>query len=258
MFYVLLAGMFTWFATGIGSLGVFLLKRPNPKFFSVSLGFSAGVMIAASFWSLLTPALEMAKKFPFPPFVAVSIGFVLGVLFLRLLDLLVPHLHLFGSEEEKEGFKVSLSVSTLVFLAITLHNIPEGLAVGVAFGSINQEGYLIQEAINLALGIGIQNIPEGLALGLTLKLSGMSKPKAFTLSFLSAVVEPIFALIGFGVVSYSFYFLPYSLSFAAGAMMFVTIEELLPEAQKAANTDYSSLGFGLGFLTMMSLDTYLS
>ncbi|QER42206.1 ZIP family metal transporter [Thermodesulfobacterium sp. TA1] len=257
MINVLLAGIFTWLTTGLGGLGVFLFNRPNPKFFSISLGFSAGVMIAASFWSLLVPALEIAKASVFPPFVSVSIGFILGVLFLRLLDLVVPHLHLFASKEETEGFKVSLNVSVLVFLAITLHNIPEGLAIGVAFGSVNEDTYLLKEAINLALGIGIQNIPEGLALGLTLKFSGMSKFKAFYLSFFSAIVEPIFALVGFGIVSYSSYFLPYALSFAAGAMIFVTIEELLPEAQKAANTDYSSLGFGLGFLIMMSLDTYL-
>lgn len=256
-FYLtLLGGFFTLFLTGLGSAGIFLFKKINSKIFSTSLGFSGGIMIAASFWSLLTPALEISKTFYTLPFLPVVIGFLAGIFLLRGLDLIVPHLHLASPPQEQEGPKLPLKKGVLIFLAITLHNIPEGLAVGVSFGASSEKRELLGSAINLVLGIGIQNIPEGLALAMALRHSAFNLFKSFILSTLSAVVEPIFAILAFLTAYFSHFLLPYLLSLAAGAMIFVTLEELLPEAQKYGNSDLASLGFGCGFLIMMIFDTY--
>jgi ZIP family zinc transporter len=254
----LYGGLFTFFLTGVGSLGIFFLKRTSPKVFSVSLGMAGGIMIAASFWSLLNPALEIAKETYSLAFIPVVIGFILGIILLRIIDITVPHLHMASLPMEQEGPHVPLKKSILILLAITIHNIPEGLAVGVSFGSASDKKELLLSAYNLTLGIGFQNIPEGLALALALKHSGITRFKSFFYGFFSAVVEPIFSLVGAGATLFSHLILPYALSLAAGAMMFVTIEELLPEAQKFGNSDLASLGFGAGFLIMMILDTALS
>ncbi len=253
----LYGGLFTFFLTGVGSLGVFFLKRTSPKVFSVSLGMAGGIMIAASFWSLLNPALEIAKETYSLAFIPVVIGFILGIILLRIIDITVPHLHMASLPIEQEGPHVPLKKSILILLAITIHNIPEGLAVGVSFGGVEENQALLPGAYNLTLGIGFQNIPEGLALSLALKHAGLSKFRSFLYGFLSAIVEPVFALAGAGATLLSSYLLPYALSLAAGAMIFVTIEELLPEAQKLGNSDLASLGFGIGFLIMMILDTSL-
>lgn len=251
-----LSGIFTLALTGVGSLGVLCLRQVNPKVFSISLGFSGGIMIAASFWSLLNPALEISKILYSLPFLPVVVGFVIGIIFLRLLDLLIPHLHLASLPSEQEGPKIPLKRGILIFLAITLHNIPEGLAIGVALSGGSENIEFFRSALNLVLGIGIQNIPEGLALALALRQAGLSMIKSFFLSFLSAIVEPLFSVAGVITIFFSHLLQPYALSLAAGAMIFVTLEELLPEAQKYGNSDLASLGFGGGFLLMMTLDTY--
>lgn len=251
------SGLFTFGLTGLGSLAVLFIKKTNPKVFSLSLGLAGGIMIAASFWSLLDPALEIAKKSYTLPFLPVVIGFILGTFLLRVLDLTIPHLHLGSLPDEQEGPQIPLKKSILILLAITIHNIPEGLAIGVAYGGVSESREFFMPALNLTLGIGFQNIPEGLALSLALKHSGLSRFKSFLYGFLSAIVEPIFATAGAGATLISHFLLPYALSLAAGAMIFVTIEELLPEAQKYGNSDLASLGFGSGFLLMMILDTAL-
>lgn len=252
----LFCGLFTLFLTGLGALGVLFFKNIRLNFFSLSLGFAGGVMIAASFWSLLDPALDLSESMYSLPFLPIVIGFSLGILLLRILDLIIPHLHLTSSPQEQEGMKIPLKKGLLFFLAVTLHNIPEGLAVGVSIsGGIEKIEYL-EKGINLVLGIGIQNIPEGLALALALRQIGLTPLKSFFLSFSSAVVEPLFSVIGVLTIYLSHILLPYAMSLAAGAMIFVTIEELLPEAQKYGNSDLASLGFGGGFLLMMILDTY--
>ncbi len=253
----LYGGLFTFLLTGLGSLGVLFLKKSNPKVFSVSLGMAGGIMIAASFWSLLTPALDLARETYTLPFIPIVIGFILGIFLLRVLDLVVPHLHFASLPNEQEGPQIPLKKSILILLAITIHNIPEGLAIGVSFGSVEENHAFLTGAYNLTLGIGFQNIPEGLALSLALKHAGLSRIKSFFYGFLSAIVEPIFSIAGAGATLISSYLLPYALSLAAGAMIFVTIEELLPEAQKFGNSDLASLGFGMGFLVMMILDTSL-
>ncbi len=254
----LYGGLFTFFLTGLGSSGVFFLKKTSPKAFSVSLGMAGGIMIAASFWSLLNPALEISKETYTLPFIPVVIGFILGIILLRIIDLSVPHLHMASLSAEQEGPHIPLKKSLLILLAITIHNIPEGMAVGVSFGGVSDRKELLLPAYNLTLGIGVQNIPEGLALAMALKHSGISRFKSFFYGFFSAIVEPIFSLVGAGTTLMSQLLLPYALSLAAGAMIFVTIEELLPEAQKLGNSDLASLGFGVGFLIMMILDTSLS
>lgn len=253
----LFAGLVTFFLTAVGSSGALFLNRVNPKIFSVSLGFSGGIMIAASFWSLLNPAIEVAKLHYEITFLPITLGFIIGVVLLRGIDLLIPHLHMASPTQDQEGPKIPLRKGILILLAITIHNIPEGLALGVAYGSVEESRELLISAINLTLGIGLQNIPEGLALSLTLRQTGINRTESFLLGALSAVVEPIFSLLGVGGTLIVKALLPYALSLAAGAMIFVTIEELLPEAQKYGNSDLASIGFGLGFLTMMILDTSL-
>ncbi len=251
----LLATGFTWFVTGLGAGLVFFFKSINRKTLDGMLGFAAGVMIAASFWSLLAPAIEMADG----SWVPATTGFLLGGLFLWLVDKVLPHLHLGYEMEEAEGIKTSWERSVLLVLAITLHNIPEGLAVGVAFGALSADipSATLAGAIALALGIGIQNFPEGAAVSVPLRREGLSRMKSFWYGQLSGMVEPIAGLVGAVAVIAMRPILPYALSFAAGAMIFVVMEELIPESQLNKNTDIASVGGMLGFALMMTLDVAL-
>jgi len=252
----LLATCFTWFLTALGAAGVFMAKDINKKLLDGMLGFAAGVMVAASFWSLLAPAIEMSEGKDIPVWVPAAAGFLLGGLFLRGIDKILPHLHLGFPMEEAEGLKTSWQRSTLLILAITLHNIPEGLAVGVAFGAVaaGLPSATLAGAITLAIGIGIQNFPEGLAVSMPLRREGMSRLKSFWYGQLSAFVEPIAGIIGAAAVILAEPILPYALSFAAGAMIFVVVEELIPESQRGGNTDLATGGAMIGFAAMMVLD----
>ena len=255
----LFASIFTWGLTALGAAGVFLSKEINKKLLDAMLGFAAGVMIAASYWSLLAPAIEISGTLNSNAWLAPAIGFMLGGLVLWIIDKILPHLHLNMPLESAEGIKTSWQRSVLLVLAITLHNFPEGLAVGVAFGAAAAgiEGTTLTSAIALAIGIGIQNFPEGLAVSAPLRREGLSRFKSFWFGQLSAVVEPIGAVLGaFAVISMR-HVLPYALAFAAGAMIYVVIEELIPEAQQGENTDIATWGAMLGFTVMMILDVAL-
>ena len=254
-----LATMFTWFVTAMGSAMVFFFKSINKKVLNAMLGFAAGVMIAASFWSLLKPAIEMAEENGSTPWMPALIGFLSGGAFLFLVDKLIPHLHLGLSTENAEGIKTSWQRSVLLVLAITIHNIPEGLAVGVAFGALanNPNTGMLAGAIALALGIGLQNFPEGAAVSIPLRREGFSRLKAFNYGQMSGIVEPVAGVIGAYLVLAITPLLPYALSFAAGAMIFVVVEELMPESQTGHETDLSTIGAMLGFATMMLLDVAL-
>lgn len=256
----LLAGIFTWGLTAVGATFVFFTKEISQKFFDAMLGFAAGVMIAASFWSLLAPAIEMSTHSGMIPWLPPAAGFLLGTIFLRLIDKSLPHLHLGFPISEAEGIKTSWHRSVLLVLAITLHNIPEGLAVGVAIGAA-ASGFpeaTGAAALALAFGIGIQNIPEGLAVSVSLRREKMSKFKSFWYGQLSAIVEPIAAVIGAAAVLWAKPLLPYALGFAAGAMIFVVIEEVIPESQRNGHTDLATSGTIAGFLVMMILDVAFS
>ncbi len=262
----LYAGIFTWLLTALGAALVFLFKSSNRKILDACLGFTGGVMIAASFWSLLAPAIEAVEKqqelgiTDLPIWFAPAIGFLLGALFLYYLDKKIPHLHLFESVENAEGPKTDLKKTELLVLAIALHNIPEGLAVGVAFGALAHGmdiGVEITGAIALAIGMGIQNAPEGFAVSMPLRRQGLSKFKSWKWGQLSAIVEPIFAVIGAAIVISIYPILPYALSFAAGAMIFIVVEEVIPESQGGGNADLASIGLILGFIVMMILDVSL-
>jgi len=250
---------FTWGVTALGAGGVFLAKEINRKILDGMLGFAAGVMIAASYWSLLAPAIEISESLGIPSFIPPAVGFLLGGIVLWLIDRLIPHLHLNLPDSEKEGIKTSWQRSILLILAITIHNIPEGMAVGVAFGAAAAgiPGADIASAVALALGIGIQNFPEGLAISAPLKREGLSNAKSWWYGQLSAVVEPIGAVIGAAAVIMMRQVLPYALAFAAGAMIYVVIEELIPEAEAGSNTDIATGGAMLGFTVMMILDVAL-
>jgi ZIP family zinc transporter len=223
------------------------------------LGFAAGVMIAASFWSLLAPALEMAAEGPLPEWIPAAVGFLLGGAFLWVVDRILPHLHLGLPIEEAEGIRTSWQRSILLVLAITLHNIPEGLAVGVAFGAVGAglPAASLAGAVALAIGIGLQNFPEGAAVSIPLRREGMPRLKAFWYGQLSGIVEPIAAVIGAATVLLVRPLLPYALAFAAGAMIYVVVEELIPESQSDKNTDPATIGAMLGFVLMMVLDVAL-
>ena len=262
----LLAGLFTWGLTAIGAALVFLFKSSNRKVLDMCLGFTGGVMIAASFWSLLSPAIETVEKQQelgitnLQIWFAPAVGFLLGALFLYYLDKKIPHLHLFESVENAEGPKTDLKKTELLVLAIALHNIPEGLAVGVAFGALAHGmdiGIEIGGAIALAIGMGLQNAPEGFAVSMPLRRQGMSKFKSWQWGQLSAIVEPIFAVIGAAIVISVYPILPYALAFAAGAMIFIVVEEVVPESQRGGNIDLASIGLILGFIVMMILDVSL-
>ncbi len=256
----LLATLFTWSVTALGAALVFLARQPSQRALDGMLGFAAGVMMAASYWSLLAPAIEMAEMDgSVPSWVPVAVGFMGGGIFLWVLDKLLPHLHTGFDTSEAEGVKTSWQRSTLLVLAITLHNIPEGLAIGVAFGALGADlpGAKLSAAVMLALGIGIQNFPEGTAISVPLRREGMSRGKSFWYGQLSGIVEPIAGVVGAGAVLVVKPLLPYALAFAAGAMIFVVIEELIPEAQRAGNTDFATMGGMLGFTVMMTLDVAL-
>jgi ZIP family zinc transporter len=225
----------------------------------VMLGFAAGVMIAASYWSLLAPAIEMSEHLGAYKWVPALVGFLGGAAFLRLVDMFLPHLHIGAPRDEAEGLSTSWRRSTLLVLAITLHNIPEGLAVGVAFGAV-AAGYpsaTLAGAIALAIGIGIQNFPEGTAVSVPLRREGMSRGKSFWYGQLSGIVEPVAAVLGAFAVVMAQPILPYALAFAAGAMIFVVVEEVIPESQSGGYGDLATMGVILGFGVMMTLDVAL-
>ncbi|WP_033565169.1 ZIP family metal transporter [Sphingobacterium sp. SYP-B4668] len=254
----LYAGLFTWGVTALGSSFVFLFKEINPKLLNGMLGFTGGVMVAASFWSLLTPAIEMSKGEGFEKVLPSAIGFLLGAFFIFGLDKLMPHLHI--NFKRTEGPKSSLQRTTLLTIAIALHNIPEGLAVGVLFGGVASgiPEASIAGAVLLAIGIGLQNFPEGVAVSMPLRRMGLSRWKSFNYGQLSAIVEPIFAVLGALAVGFFMPILPYALSFAAGAMIFVVVEEVIPETQQQKHSDIPIMGFIIGFVVMMVLDVALS
>lgn len=255
----LLAGLFTWGITAVGAAGVFLTRGINRKLLDSMLGFSGGVMIAASYWSLLAPAIEITRNAGGIAWLPAAGGFLLGAGTLRVLDRLMPHLHLFFPKSEAEGLQTTWRRSILLVLAITLHNIPEGLAVGVAFGGIvaGVPGVGLGAAVALAIGIGIQNFPEGIAVAMPLRAEGLGRFKCFWYGQLSALVEPIAAVIGAATIVYAAPMLPYALSFAAGAMIYVVVEELIPESQRAGNVDLSTIALIVGFTVMMTLDVAL-
>jgi zinc transporter, ZIP family len=255
----LLATGFTWALTALGAGGVFLARQPSRKILDAMLGFAAGVMIAASYWSLLAPAIEMSEGTGLPVWVPATVGFMLGGICLWGIDKLLPHLHPGFTSDQAEGLPTTWRRTTLLILAITLHNIPEGLAVGVAFGAAAASipAATLTGAIALALGIGIQNFPEGLAVSMPLRREGLSPFKSFCYGQLSAIVEPIAGVLGAALVLLMKPLLPYALAFAAGAMIFVVVEELIPESQRGGNTDSATMGAMLGFTVMMILDVAL-
>ncbi|WP_423126495.1 ZIP family metal transporter [Gaoshiqia sp. Z1-71] len=255
----LIATLFTWFVTALGAAMVFFFKEINRKVLDGMLGFAAGVMIAASFWSLLSPAIEMERAAGGIPWVPAVIGFLAGGFFLWLIDQFLPHLHLGFPREEAEGVPTSWRRSVLLVLAITLHNIPEGLAVGVAFGAVAADlpAASLAGAVALAIGIGIQNFPEGAAVSVPLRREGMTRRKSFLYGQASGIVEPIAGVFGAAAVLLMRPILPYALSFAAGAMIYVVVEELIPESQLEKHTDIATIGTMLGFALMMMLDVAL-
>lgn len=252
-----LATMFTWGLTAAGAGLVFFFTTIKKKTMDGMLGFAAGVMIAASFWSLLDPAIAMAESMGMVKWIPPVIGFLAGGAFLWLVDRSIPHIH--PGMKEKEGPESTIRRSFLLVFAVTLHNIPEGLAVGVAFGATaaGLESASLAGALALALGIGIQNFPEGAAVSLPLRREGLSKRKAFMYGQASGIVEPISGVIGALAVIMMQPILPYALSFAAGAMIYVVVEELIPEAQSAGDSDIATIGAMLGFAVMMLLDVAL-
>jgi zinc transporter, ZIP family len=255
----LLATLFTWLMTSLGAGMVFFFKTINRKVLNAMLGFAAGVMIAASFWSLLAPAIELAEESGQISWLPAVIGFLLGGAVLLLVDNILPHLHLGLPKKDAEGIKTSWQRSILLVSSVTLHNIPEGLAVGVAFGALfhNPEAGMLAGAMALAFGIGLQNFPEGAAISIPLRREGLSRLKAFNYGQLSGIVEPIAGVLGALLVLKVTPLLPYALAFAAGAMIYVVVEELIPEAQRGHETDWSSIGAMLGFAVMMLLDVAL-
>jgi ZIP family zinc transporter len=250
---------FTWFLTALGAGLVFFFKNIDRNVLNGMLGFAAGVMIAASFWSLLAPAIEMAEETNLPSWIPATSGFLLGGVFLWLVDRILPHLHRGAPLEEAEGVKTSWQRSVLLVLAITLHNIPEGIAVGVAFGAVaaGLPSATLAGAIALAIGIGIQNFPEGAAVSIPLRREGMSPLKSFWYGQLSGMVEPLSGLLGAAAVIVMRPILPYALAFAAGAMIYVVVEELIPESQFGKHSDIATTGAMVGFAVMMTLDVAL-
>lgn len=260
----LIATFFTWSLTALGAALVFGMKNFNRKVLDAMLGFAAGVMLSASFWSLLVPAIDLAAlqqpENQIPTWFPVAIGFSIGGLFIVLIDKALPHLHLHLPISSAEGPKTSLHRSILLVFAITLHNIPEGMAIGVAFGAaaLGIPGAGVGAAISLAIGIGLQNLPEGTAVAMPLRAEGFSALRSFWYGQLSAVVEPAAAVIGAAFVTIAEPSLPYALSFAAGAMIFVVVEEVIPESQRVGNTDLSAICLLFGFVVMTILDVALS
>lgn len=244
--------------TALGSAMVFFMRRSmNRKLEKFLLGFASGVMIAASVWSLLIPSIEMAEEQYSIPWIPAAAGFILGMLFLLALDCIIPHLHL--DSEKPEGIKSGLGKSAMLVLAVTLHNLPEGMAVGVTFAGalIGHTGITVAGAFALALGIAIQNFPEGAIISMPLCSSGMSKTKAFVYGVLSGLVEPAGALLTIFLTGFVVPLLPYFLSFAAGAMIYVVVEELIPESQSGEHSNIGTIGVTVGFVLMMVLDVAL-
>lgn len=259
VYQALAATIFTWGVTALGAAVVFFFKDVSRKSLDAALGFTAGVMIAASFWSLLNPAIALSEEMGMVKWVPALVGFLAGAFSMRLVDYILPHVHLFGKMTEAEGVKTSWRRTTLMVLAITLHNIPEGLAIGVAFGAVAAgfESATLGAAIALAIGIGIQNCPEGTAIAVPLRREGLSRAKAWWYGQLSAAVEPVAAVVGALAVMWMRPILPYALAFAAGAMIFVVVEEVIPESQSGGNGDTATLGTMIGFAVMMTLDVAL-
>ncbi len=257
--YITLGILIPFVGTALGAACVFFLKNKiKPLVQKSLLGFASGVMVAASVWSLLIPAIDMSEEMGKFAFFPAAVGFALGILFLLMMDRIIPHLHL--NSKEPEGRKSSLQKTTMLVLAVTLHNIPEGMAVGVVFAGLysNQSDITLAGAIALAIGIAIQNFPEGAIISLPLKSEGSSKSKAFAYGMVSGIVEPVAAAITILLSSFIIPILPYLLSFAAGAMIYVVVEELLPEASEGVHSNTATIGFALGFLIMMILDVALS
>lgn len=252
-----LATCFTWGVTALGASLVFFFPSVHRKLLDVMLGFAAGVMLAASYWSLLAPAIEMSEGKPMPAWVPALVGFLGGGLFLRVVDHYLPHLHI--GLNRAEGMPTRWRRSVLLVLAITLHNIPEGLAVGVAFGAVAHElpSASLGAALALAIGIGLQNFPEGAAVAVPLRREGLSRRRAFWYGQMSGAVEPVAGVVGALAVLSMQSILPYALAFAAGAMIYVVVEELIPESQQSGNTDLATLATLLGFGVMMALDVAL-
>jgi zinc transporter, ZIP family len=260
VYAALLATTFTWLVTAAGAALVFFFKTLNRSILDPMLGFTGGVMVAASFWSLLAPSIEMSERlYPGMSWMPAAVGFFLGALFLYILDKLMPHIHINFGADETEGMKTHWHRTTLLVLAITLHNIPEGLAVGVLFGAAanGMPEASIAGAVALAIGIGIQNFPEGVAVAMPLRRQGVSRLRSFWFGQLSAIVEPFAGVVGAVAVIYMQPILPFALAFAAGAMIYVVVEEAIPETQREKYTDRSVIGFILGFLIMMILDVSL-
>ncbi|MCS7010912.1 MAG: ZIP family metal transporter [Anaerolineales bacterium] len=255
----LLGTLFTWGMTATGAGMVFFFKSIQRKILDSMLGFAAGVMIAASFWSLLAPAIDLAAEMDIPDWFPAVIGFLLGGLFLWGVDKILPHLHIGLPTEDAEGIKTSWQRSILLVLAITLHNFPEGLAVGVAFGAVAAgiPSAALAGAVALAIGIGLQNFPEGAAVSIPLRREGFSRLKSFLYGQASGLVEPIAGILGAAAVLWMRPILPYALAFAAGAMIYVVVEELIPESQSSKDTHFSTFGAMLGFAVMMLLDVAL-
>lgn len=256
-----LATTFTWLLTALGASSVYFFKTINRKWLDGMLGFTGGVMVAASIWSLLLPSIDMAeadygKALSWIP---AAVGFMSGALFLYGMDKIFPHLHINFEDTEIEGVQTDFKKTTLLVLAITLHNIPEGLAIGILFGGAAQglEGATIGAAVSLAIGIGLQNLPEGIAVAMPLRRMGLSRRKSFFYGQLSAIVEPIAGVIGAMAVVFIEPALPYALAFAAGAMIYVVVEEVIPETQRDKFTDIATMGFIIGFTIMMILDVAL-
>ncbi len=255
----LIATTFTWSVTALGAAVVFLARQPSRRALDVMLGFAAGVMIAASFWSLLAPSIAMSEELGMIPWIPAAVGFLLGAFLLRGLDMILPHLHPGLPMSEVEGVPSGWQRSVLLVSAITLHNIPEGLAIGVAFGAVAADvpSATLAGAVALAIGIGLQNFPEGTAVAMPLRREGMGRGKAFAFGQASALVEPLAGVLGAALVLIARPLLPYALAFAAGAMIFVVVEELVPESQQGGNGDAATLGLCAGFVVMMILDVAL-
>lgn len=253
----LYATLFTWLITAFGSSLVFFFKTMNRAVLDGMLGFTGGVMVAASFWSLLSPAIEMSEGEGFLKVLPATVGFLFGAVFLYGVDKILPHIHI--NFKEAEGIKTPWHRTTLLVLAITLHNIPEGLAVGVLFGGVAAgfQGATIGGAVALAVGIGLQNFPEGFAVAMPMRRQGVSRFKSFWYGQLSAIVEPIAGVLGAWAVLSFQPILPYALAFAAGAMIFVVVEEVIPETQQDKYTDIATMGFISGFVVMMAMDVAL-
>jgi ZIP family zinc transporter len=255
----LLATLFTWGLTALGAATVFVTKTVSRRLMDGLLGFAAGVMIAASYWSLLAPAIEMSEGQGVAGWIPAAVGFLLGGAFLWVADKTLPHLHIGMPDDQAEGLKTTWKRSILLVTAITLHNFPEGLAVGVAFGAVaaGLPAATLAGAIALAIGIGLQNFPEGIAVAFPLRREGLSRGKSFFYGQLSGVVEPIAGVLGAAAVLLIHPLLPYALSFAAGAMIYVVIEELIPESQSGPHSNVATLGAMGGFVVMMIMDVGL-